>query len=126
MYNDPQQVDPTESRKPIEPTHAAYSNPYETPNPYYGDVLPPPPPPPPSKQRHRWLIAVLVIVLCLIVIFSGVFLGITHLGSQQKVVQAISTPTARVVPTPTSALPTPTPTSTSVSPTLISYCCLHC
>ena len=113
MYNDPQQNDPTEYQRPIEPMQAAYRNPYETPNPYYGDV-PPPPPPPPSRQRHIGLIVVLVSILCLFVIFGGVLFGVMHVGGQQKVIQVISTPTSRVLPTPT---PTFTATPTPVLPT---------
>ncbi len=116
--------DPTKYHRPIEPTQFAYSNPYETLNPYYGEI--PPAPPPPPKQHHIGIRVALASILCLVVILGAVFFGITHSSAQQKVTQVTPTPkpTPTIAPTATpTQVPTATPTPTPVptSPPIVSY-----
>ena len=107
--------DPTEyHHRLIEPTQAVYRNPYETTYPYSGEV--PPAPPPPPKQRHTWLIVALVSITCLVLVLSGVFVGVTHSAASQKVAHVTPTVTPTLKPkdtptvTPIPPLPTPVPT----------------
>jgi hypothetical protein len=102
MYNDPTSNDPTEYHRQIEPMHATYRNPYETPGPYGGDV--PPPPPPSPKQRHTGLIVASVSLLCLVMILAGVIVGIMLVSGQQKVTQVTPTPSRDQPTTPVLAV----------------------
>ncbi len=112
--------DPTKYHRPIEPTQFAYSNPYETLNPYYGEI--PPAPPPPPKQHHTGIRVALASILCLVVILGAVFFGITHSSAQQKVTQVTPTPTIAPTATPTQVpTATPTPTPVPTSPPIVSY-----
>jgi len=89
---------------PLEPTQAAYRNPYEATSLYYGEI--PPAPPPPPKQRHMALVVALVIALCLIVALGGVLLAGMHVGTEPRSTQATSTPTVAPSPTATPVLVT--------------------
>jgi hypothetical protein len=112
-------TDPTEYPRQIEPTQAAYRNPYEATSLYYGEI--PPAPPPPPKQRHMGLVVALVIALCLIVVLGGVLFAVMHVSFQQKVKGATKVtsvpaiiPTPATTPKPKMTKPTPTPGLTVV------------
>jgi hypothetical protein len=63
-------TDPTEYPPPLEPTQAAYSNPYEPTSLYPGSVPPIPPPPPASTRRKWWHIAVPIVMVVALVVLS--------------------------------------------------------
>jgi len=115
MHDDPTYSDPTEYQRPREPRQIAYRNPYETPNPYYGDV---PIPPPPPKKRRTGLIVALASILCVVVILGGVLFWVTHVGVQQAAKQ-VTTPGSKLALTPKMTVIVETPTPGPPTPTTV-------
>jgi len=97
--------DPTAYHK-LEPTQAAYSNPYE----YYGDVPPIPPPPPPPKQKRPWLMVALIGLVCLVLVLGGLLVAV--LAHQNQKSSTGATPTL----TTTSTLVVTVPPTATVQP----------
>lgn len=86
--------DPTEPREPMQ---EVYRNPYETPNPYFGDA----PPPPPPGQKRPWLIIALICMICLVLVLGGVLFTVLAQHNQKSSTGATSTHTPTFTPTPT-------------------------